>query len=283
MLCCLICCLTNDGGTQLAVRLACTACMRSQCCSHQQKHASKRGGTPEAGCTAVDPLATAHPTACCRRRRLRLPSTPTAWHPRSRACLRRRRCVLDALFPFLFWVCCRSSRGWWGARGVRVREACGPRVDSLIQQGKHNRANAAASTDTRLQRHPPCPSIHSQGAAAWEPQPFELSDMAERLAELCAKAAEVPQYCEYGASGPVQRRVRRDEEGGRHASQPASEHECGHRAAVPHVARHAPHLYMSLSKLEQAGSPVRPAHHPAPPRPAPPPPSPMTVPTWQTA
>ena len=44
--------------------------------------------------------------------------------------------------------------------------------------------------------------------AAWEPQPFELSDMAERLAELCAKAAQVPQYCVYGACGPMQRRVR---------------------------------------------------------------------------
>lgn len=31
--------------------------------------------------------------------------------------------------------------------------------------------------------------------------------MAERLAELCAKAAAVPQYCEYGACGPMQRRV----------------------------------------------------------------------------
>ena len=31
--------------------------------------------------------------------------------------------------------------------------------------------------------------------------------MHERLVELCAKAAQVPQYCEYGAGGPVQRRV----------------------------------------------------------------------------
>ena len=48
----------------------------------------------------------------------------------------------------------------------------------------------------------PCPQD-----AAWQPQPYELSDMAERLAELCAKAAVVPQYCEYGACGPMQRRV----------------------------------------------------------------------------
>ena len=40
-------------------------------------------------------------------------------------------------------------------------------------------------------------------AAAPTPAPIELSDMAERLSELCTKAAVVPQYCEYAQPAPA--------------------------------------------------------------------------------
>ncbi len=52
----------------------------------------------------------------------------------------------------------------------------------------------------------PCrspPSLPSPQAAAPAPAPLDLSEMAERLSELCAKAAAVPQHFEYAEPSPA--------------------------------------------------------------------------------
>lgn len=55
--------------------------------------------------------------------------------------------------------------------------------------------------------HPPLfPRAPPSQASAPAPQPLTLADMAERFAELAAKAAIVPQHCEYATPcGPAAR------------------------------------------------------------------------------